>query len=322
MTVDVLCVGNAVVDALLTLQEQDPHYRLENGELRIRAGEKLLTKHSQFSIGGGACRVAIGLSRFGFKTTVCAEVGTDEFAQRILNTLKQEHVDLSNLKITEGQTSFTVGLNFLSDRTLFTSLVKRENTFPLDAITTTFVYLGSLGQAWEAAYAGAVSHAKKTKAQLVFNPGPTQFAAGVSAFNHILEDTSILFVNRQEAQEIAETKDTDPKTLLTLLKKMGPQTVVVTDGKEGSYAQDDSGESIKLGNYPTTVIEKTGAGDAYVSGFLAAILKKASLPDAMVWGTCSASSVISNASAHEGLITEEQIRRMMQSDKAPKPEHI
>ncbi len=322
MTVDVLCVGNAVVDALLTLQDQDPHYRLENGELCIRAGEKLLTKHSQFSIGGGACRVAIGLSRLGFKTTVCAEVGTDEFAQRILTTLQQEHVDLSNLKITEGQTSFTVGINFLSDRTLFTSLVKRENTFLLDAVSTTFVYLGSLGQAWEAAYAGAVTHAKKTKAQLVFNPGPTQFAAGVSTFKHILPDTAILFVNKQEAQEITQKEDADPKTLVSLLKKMGPQTVVVTDGKEGSYAQDGTGETIKLGNYPTTVIEKTGAGDAYVSGFLAAILKKASLSDAMLWGTCSASSVISNASAHEGLVTEEQILRMAKSDKAPKPERI
>lgn len=322
MTVDALCIGNAVVDALLTLQDNDPRYRLENGELHIRVGEKMLTKHSQFSIGGGACRVAIGLSRLGFKTTVCAEVGTDEFAQRILNTLKLEHVDLSNLKVTDGQTSFTVGLNFLSDRTLFTSLVKRENTFPLDTITASFVYLGSLGEAWKDAYGRAVSRAQEIKAQLVFNPGPTQFAAGVSSFQHILQDTSILFVNKQEAQQIIQTQDADVKTLLALLKKMGPQTVVITDGKEGSYAQDMSGESIKLGNYPTTVIEKTGAGDAYVSGFLAATLKKAPLSDAMLWGTCSASSVISNASAHEGLVTEEQIQRMVALDKTPKPERI
>ena len=54
-------------------------------------------------------------------------------------------------------------------------------------------------------------------------------------------------------------------------------------------------------------MEKTGAGDAYASGLISALVSGESFEEAMVWGALNASSVIGKTGAQNGLLTKTEL---------------
>ena len=91
---DFVAVGNAKVDIFLQVHDTNKHFRLdpETGELRIKSGDKASIDSASIVIGGNAANVSVGVSRMGFKSAIVAEIGSDEFADKIINSLKNENV--------------------------------------------------------------------------------------------------------------------------------------------------------------------------------------------------------------------------------------
>ena len=113
----------------------------------------------------------------------------------------------------------------------------------------------------------------------------------------------------EEAKKVLEldmSQAIEPLELMSKLLLLGPKSIVVTDSEEGSYATDGT-NNFKLGIFPVQVVEKTGAGDAYTSAFLAAMIYGLPLEEAMVWGTINASQVISKMGPIGGLLKKEEI---------------
>lgn len=309
---DVLCIGDATVDAFLTIHDADLYCRLNENdcELCIKYGEKIPVDKHELLLGGIASNVSVGLSRLGIKAGICAEIGDDELSQKIIKDLDRENVDRTFLFQTKGQpTSFAVGLNFKGERTLFVCHTKREHDFSLDNIKVQWLYLGGLGQKWEEPYKKTLDYAQKNNLRLAFTPGSSQLEELTQTLFAVLKKTEILFVNKGEAIKIAGG-DFDVKTLLVRLRELGPKRVVITDGENGSYAVDEKG-SYRLGVFPAEVVERTGAGDAYVSGFLAATILEKPIVEAMRFGAINAASVIEHVGAQTGLLTKEEIEKRM-----------
>ena len=301
---DIVCVGNAKIDTFLTLHEATKNLRFlkETNELCIKFGEKITVDKAEILLGGNAANVAVGTSRLGLKTGLVAEIGIDEFAQKIINTLSSENVDTSNVVQTKGQqSSFSTIINFKKERTIFSEHVKRNHNFNFENISTQWVYLTSLGDEWKEAYDNTVSFVNNNKCILAFNPGTLQIEQGLNNIKNVLGITHVLFVNKQEAEKILST-NSGVEELLKNLQKLGPKIVVITDGENGSYTIDDKGNISKKGIIKTEVVEKTGAGDAYSSGFISALIQDKSINDAMELGAKNSASVIGKVGAQGGLL--------------------
>jgi ribokinase len=304
---DVVCVGNAKIDTFLTLQEANEHLRLikETNELAIKFGEKITVNKAEVLLGGNAANVSVGTSRLGLNTTLVTEIGKDEFAQKIINTLESENVDVSNVLQTEGQqSSFSTIINYKGERTIFSEHVKRTHDFNFENITTSWVYLTSIGQDWQNAYDKTVDFVKKTGSNLAFNPGTLQINEGKESIRETLLASHLLFVNKEEAEELLGFShgEINVEELIAELQKLGPRIVVITDGKNGSFATNKEGQIIKKDIIEVEVIEKTGAGDAYSSGFLSALINNKPIEDCMEWGTKNATAVIRKIGAQAGLL--------------------
>lgn len=304
---DVVCVGNAKIDTFLTLHEASRSLRLieETNELCIKFGEKITVDKAELLLGGNAANVSVGLSRLGLSATLVAEIGKDEFAQKIINTLNSENVDTSHVLQTEGQqSSFSTIINFKNERTIFSEHVKRNHNFVFENIATKWVYLTSLGNTWEDAYNKTVNFVNINKCCLAFNPGTLQIQAGLKNIENVLLATNILFVNKEEGETLLEYShgQKSVEEIILNLQKLGPKIVVITDGENGSLAIGEEREILKEEIIETKVVEKTGAGDAYSSGFLAAFLYNKSLADAMDWGAKNSASVIGKVGAQAGLL--------------------
>ncbi len=308
---DLLAVGNATVDAFLTIQDANVHCHLNTKtcELCVAYGEKILLEGCSFQAGGNACNVAVGISRLGNRTSLVAEIGDDEFAQKILHSLDNEKVDKKLLIQKQNMgSSFAIGIQFKGERTLFVEHVRREHTFAFDHIMTKWIYLTSLGKEWQHVYSQVVSFITKTGCKLAFNPGTPQLDEGYESIAAVMQSTKVFIVNKQEAIRLSGKSDIfDTNILLQTMKQKGPQIVVITDGENGTSVIDESGVIYKIGIIDCPVIEKTGAGDAFSSGFIAGLLAGEHIQQALQWGTINATSVIGKVGAQPGLLTYDQL---------------
>lgn len=319
---DILCVGDSKIDIFLQIPETNPHFGLDKtqNKLFVSYGEKIYIEKYILGIGGNATNTAVGMSKLGLNVGLCAEIGKDELSQKILNDLKKENVNTGLLIQTDKEdTSISIGLNYKGDRTLFTEHVQREHDFDFSNVQTKFIYLTSLGNVWEKTYEKILKLVNNSSVELAFNPGSIQLEKRDKIVMDIIEKANFLFVNKEEAEEILYGEELNlthadinqVKKLLYGLKSLGAKNVVITNGEDGSYTQDKNNNIYHLGIANTTVIEKTGAGDAYSAGFLAAIIHGLEISEAMKWGALNSASVIGKIGAENGLLTKPELEEKL-----------
>lgn len=315
---DIVGVGNAVIDAFLSIDETTEHCRFDpnTSELCLKYGEKIPVNDCRFLTGGNTCNVIVGLSRLGLKTAFAVELGDDYFAEKIINDLKKEKVDLTFVRQIKGkETSISIAINFKEDKIIFTNHVLRKHDLILDGAKTRWVFLSSIGREWQKAYQNVFNFVKNNNVKLAFNPGSRQIKEGMESFKEIVKAAEIIFVNKQEVQHlISDENENEIKNLLLKVKNLGAKIVVITDAANGSFVLDENGKMFKIGIFPANVVQKTGAGDAYTCGFLGAMILDLPVAEAMRWGAVNAAGVIQKIGAQTGLLTKEEIENKLKEN--------
>lgn len=314
---DVITVGGVTMDAFMKLHDSHEKYHFDEktGELCFRHGEKINVERYDFCMGGNAANVAVGLTRLGFKAALCAETGDDEFSIKIRNSLAQENIERLLVIQKPGASNFSVIINHKGERTIFSEHIERENDFQFTDVTAKYLYITSLSNKWQEPYKKALQFASENNIKIAFNPGNPQFKDGKEVVHHVLQKSDVLFVNKEEAELILFNhygkKDNDSKDyekeLAMKLQNLGPKIVSITNGRDGSYVLGENGEFHFREMFPGKKVERTGAGDAYATGFLAATLYDLPVKDRMLWGSANAASVVEQIGAEPGLLTKTEM---------------
>ena len=87
---------------------------------------------------------------------------------------------------------------------------------------------------------------------------------------------------------------------------MGSKQVVITDGPAGAYSHD-GGKYWYMPTMEAPVVERTGAGDAFGSGFMGAMLTGKPVEECLKWGACNSASVLGYVGPQAGLLTIEKM---------------
>jgi fructokinase len=109
----------------------------------------------------------------------------------------------------------------------------------------------------------------------------------------VQEEADILFANEAELLSLYETDDLDA-ALGQLRQEV--MLAAVTRSEKGSLVVAGA-ESWAVAAVPTTVVDTTGAGDAYAAGFLAGMALGKTLPECGRWGSVAAAEAISHFGA-------------------------
>lgn len=273
-------------------------------------GEKIPVQDLAYSLGGNAPNVAVGLERLGVHSALVSTIGSDGISAMILENLKNENVDVSLVSSESGVSSnHSVIIIYQGERTIFSYHVPRAYVIPKSLPDTEWVYLTSMAEGYESYYNAVFDLClHQPTASLIFNLGTAQLRASSEEQKEILKHVAILCVNRTEAELFSSISNSNGKEreMLSAISAMGPKKIVMTDASRGAYAYNND-TLYHVGSIPVTVIEKTGAGDSFNSGFLAAVMKGKSLEDALLWGVVNAASVICSVSAQKGLLHENEI---------------
>ena len=150
--------------------------------------------------------------------------------------------------------------------------------------------------------------------KLAFQPGTFQLEAGAKKLAKVYARTEVLAVNREEAVMVSGGNYEDLHDLMDRLHALGPKIVAITDGPAGAYASDGK-DRFKMPPYPDpkAPYERTGAGDAFTSTFVAAIIKGNTIEGALQWAPINSMSVVQNVGAQKGLLTEAQLEEYLKN---------
>lgn len=308
---DIISIGDATLDTFLKLEDAViiPSGEEHNPMLCLTYADKIPIEHFEQKIAGNAANNAIGSSRLGMKAAFYSIVGNDDSGKEILAGIKKEKVSTKYLKLDKkAVTNYTVVLNYQGERTQLIYRVNRQYDLPnLDKAK--WIYYTAVGKNHVHLEQDIVGYIKKSGARLAFNPGAYQLQRGAKALSPVLKLTNVLFVNKEEAYKLVGRFES-MRDLLLGLRKLGPQISVVTDGSKGAYACDEK-RCYKMGVFPVKVVEMTGAGDAFATGFIGALHYNKGIDEALRWGTANSSGVISYIGPQEGLLTKGGIEKML-----------
>ncbi len=313
---DVVAIGDSTEDIFLGLHDASLQCAIDghNCMLCLDYGEKIAADSKTIiSAVGNAANHAIGVARLGCSAGIYTVVGNDDEGRRAQDIFKQNNVDTAFIAVdAEHGTNLSLVINFKSERTILVYHEPRTYSLP-DIGDPTWIYLTSASENGVETLHGQVSaHLVKHPAvKLAFNPGTHQIKLGKDLLMPLLQKAAIIFVNREEAARVLELETRDVKDLSKAFHVLGIATVVITDGPDGSYASDGR-QIYHLARFPVKEVERTGAGDAYGSGFLAAIVNKKTIPEAMQWGGANAASVVQYIGGREGLLEQGAIAHMIQ----------
>ncbi len=311
---DLLSIGDASLDTFLTPIESETVCRVDTKECLIAFsyGAKIPIRNLEFSVGGNAANNAVGARRLGINTSIVITLGQDSVGDMIVDRLNLEGVDPTYIIQQPATTSnYSTIINYSGERTIFVYHAPRSYEFPVKLPPTPWIYLTSMGESFRPFYNHMTDWLKANPTvKVAFNPGSWQLRGEYKDMADIMTLTHLVYVNREEAEKLTNFGESTGKDrdLLIAMQKLGPKISIITDGDNGAFAYDSiNGKFLKVNVMPIDAYERTGAGDAFGSGCLAALLHHKELDEALLWGTCNASSVIGYTGSQKGLLKDAEM---------------
>ena len=305
----ILGIGNAIVDVICKVDDNFiKKNNLTKSTMKLFFDEKefksLLAnlKIEKTVSGGSVANSIVGISQLGDKVGFIGKVSDDEFGSRYEEGLKKENVEYFYTKKKEELPTGTCLILVTpdSERTMCTFLGTagkiNENDVSADAIKKSEIiflegYLWDEGEP-KKAFDKAINNANKVAMSLsdlfCVDRHKSHF------LNLVKNKLDITFANEQEITSLIEAKNFDE--VINFSKQLN-KLVVVTRGEKGAVAVKGN-EVVESDIYANLkIIDLTGAGDLFASGFLHGYINKLSTKECLEKGTEMSSRVIQQIGA-------------------------
>lgn len=225
--------------------------------------------------GGNPVNVAVYIHQLGGESSYVGAIGTDNFGIIMIDALKAQNVDISNVQIVDGKTAVTMVQIIDNDRVFGDYDEGVMKNFSLNDQNRSFILQHDIVIS---GYWGNIAHEFKN----FKNHNIT------TAFDFATNLESELTLQTIPYIDYAffsndEKNDTELENYMKGMHAKGAKTVIVTRGKKGSVVFDGK-NFYHFGIINCPVVDTLGAGDSYIAGFLYAIMQKKTIVEAMEAG--------------------------------------
>ena len=300
----IVTIGKATQDIFLKSSkafEPQKHKGVLYEQLPL--GQKLDLDEVIFTTGGNVTNAAVSFARQGLQSKYIWAIGTDVASQTIMRDLDNDGIDTSGV-VQDDSFRASCSIILLASSGERTILNYRGSKLPTDAswldlgalAKADWVYMSALGDI--ALLERIVTHCAKTDVKVMLNPAGAELKE-IDKLRSLLEDVAVLVVNKEEAQQIVEGQSLEE--LARHATHYCP-VVIVSDGPNGAVTTDGK-TIVTSGMYEDVpVIDRTGGGDAFGSGFLSYLAQGRSLKESVVFASANSTSVVGQIGAKAGIL--------------------
>ncbi len=311
---DIVSIGSATQDVFLSA---DGFQVLKGNEFSVGEGlclpfgSKVQVRKIVFTSGGGGTNAAVTFVRQGFSTACVGVIGEDANGTAVLDELRREGVDAKYFQVHHDDiTGYSVILvSTGGERTILS--YKGEGAHwdvervPWAQLESKWMYVNSLGGHIDV-LERIVREAEASGRHLATNPGTKELELGLPKLSKLWKRFDIVAMNLEEAATLTGMAFEKRDDIFHAMDDAIGGIFIMTSGSEGATVSD--GRMLYTAGIPNKeVIERTGAGDAFNSGFVAEFIRSGSIEKAIQMGTANASSVVMHYGAKEGILRKGDI---------------
>ena len=266
MAAEVLCIGELLIDFIC-----------EDIGMGLVQGNRFIKK-----AGGAPANVAAAIARLGGKSAFMGKAGDDHFGMFLKNYLNSFGIDTSGLILDtvhpttlafvslqrDGERDFI--FNRGADQHLTKNDVARE-LFGRAPIIHFGAATAFLEEPLRGTYTSLLDQAREQGKFISFDPNfrPSLWKGREKEFiktiTHQLHDVDFVKLSEEEARLIYQTEDMN--TCCIKMHEKGIKIAAITLGKKGALL-GINGQTRAIESLSIRSIDSTGAGDAFVGGFL------------------------------------------------------
>lgn len=274
-------------------------------------GSKIDVEEISFTSGGGGTNTATTFARQGFKVAFAGAIGVDPAGLEIVRELKQLRVDTRFLvKKREKNTNCSVIVSGSEgERTI---LVYRgaSDLLCLPAgrqatklRKTKWFYIAPLSGEMIDHFGWLVDFAHEKNIKVAINPSKQQLSLPENQLRSILQKIDVLFLNQEEASLLTKIPFKKEAEIFKKIDEICPGAAVMTKGGEGITASDGKYLYSAKPDPNREVVDTTGAGDSFASGFLTDFIRhNGDIEKAIQLGLANSAANLSVIGAKTGLL--------------------
>lgn len=272
------------------MSSNQSHKSIVFGSISI---DKIVNRHGSYSdVLGGSAAYAL----LANKQNTCELVGVvgDDFQDYHFDLLSDHSISTNSLTKLNGNTFCWGGEyqhDFSSRKTLYVDPGVSETYLPdlsENSKNCPFLLLGNTAPHLQTALLNQMDN----KPYILLDTFKLYIDIANKELKHLIKRVDLFCINFNEAIALSGQNGSDINEMSKAILDLGPKSLIIKDGKKGSYFFDSNNQfSIKA--YPVKeVIDTTGAGDAYIGGLLMGKMNGMSILDSMKMGAVTASFCI------------------------------
>jgi ribokinase len=283
---DIITIGTATRDVFLRSRlfktVRDPKHLerigFPTGEAQCFAlGAKVAVEEPLLTVGGGAANTAVTFARQGYRTAAFVKLGRDSNGRAVIEDLKREKITPLAALDPKAMTGYSVILlSSGGERTILTYRGATEDLRVSDAparrLAARWAYIVP-GRIPLPAMTAIIRTLRKNGTKIAMNPSQAYLDLGAKKLMPILKHLNVITLNREEAAYLTGRRYDDEKKIFATFDEWVEGFAVMTEGPKGVLVSD--GKRIyRAGIYrDQRVVDRTGAGDAFGSGFVAGLMR-------------------------------------------------
>ena len=281
-----------------------------NVDTMPKPGQTIIGSNFKEVPGGKGANQAVAMARLNGNVSMIGKVGEDGFGQTLINSLKNDKVDTTYIKTTNGATGVALitvdknaqnsivvspGANFeVKEEDIDNTIKAIENSdivvLQLETPLNTIKY--------------ALNKAKELNKYTILNPAPA-----VKLDDEIIKNVDLLTPNETELEIISgvsiETEEDIQKAAQIMIEK-GVKELIVTLGSKGSLYINKEKSMFKKA-YKVEAVDTTAAGDSYTGALAVALSQDKSIEDAMDFASKVGALSVLKEGAQSSLPTLEDV---------------
>jgi len=319
---DVITFGSATRDLFLQTKDfkiiKHKEFITRKG-LCVGLGSKFHLDELVFATGGGGTNVAATFAKQGLKTAYIGKVGKDSGGSIIKKELKKLGVQNFIKEDENKKTAYSIILSTgLKGRSILiytgACYFLKKTEIPFDKLKAKWIYIAGLSGEYSKLLLPIVNFAKKNNFKIALNPGRFQLKLGLYGLKNVLSAVDVLFLNQEEAARLTGLPYKKEKAIFKKLDQTVKGITVMTKGPKGVIVSN--GKFLyKAGIFKEKEhLDRTGAGDAFGSGFIAGLLKTSKIEEAIRLGSANGSSIVEHFGAKSGILDEKEFENKKWKD--------
>ncbi len=274
-------------------------------------GKLALVERMELHSGGCAANTGVGLAKLGVETAIIGKVGRDGFGDFMVRQFETYGIDVGAVvRDNDTATSATMVLVHSDGERSFLHYLGANATFRAEDID------------FERVKSSKILHVAGAQVMPSFDGAPmakllkqAKSVGVTTALDTVWDATgrwmeltgpSLPYVDYflpsyEEARMLAGGGVKGAEDVAQFLLDAGAKVVALKLGHEGCYVRSAGGETVRLAALPVKAIDALGAGDAFVAGFLAGLVRGWNLEQCARFATGVGASCVTALGATTGI---------------------